>query len=188
MILLWSGSKESKWYGWTELDREVSQHLRGRREVSEGDETERGSEWQRSKAVITACYLCAIAVKLLALFAKQRIFIIIPVISHPVCVRVCIFPQVRIAWSINNTGINNLASVIASKKRGIATSAADFKWKKQVSGVISSAFRQKTIEDRSFKKKSLYYLFVWPAESGRSIRERKREKGKKHVRIIHLSD
>jgi len=68
----------------------VSQHLRGRREVSEGDESERGSKRQRSKALITACYLCAIAVKPLALFAKQQIFIIIPVISHPACVWVCI--------------------------------------------------------------------------------------------------
>lgn len=42
-------------------DREVSEHLGGRREESEGDETETRSKRQRSKALITACCkLCLI--------------------------------------------------------------------------------------------------------------------------------
>lgn len=68
----------------------MSEHLGGKREASAGDETETGIKRQRSKALITACYLCALAVKMLALLAKQKISIIIPVISHPVCVCVCI--------------------------------------------------------------------------------------------------
>lgn len=49
------------------LKRECDTEVRG--EVSEGDETETGSGRQRSKALMTACYLCAVDVKLLALTA-----------------------------------------------------------------------------------------------------------------------
>lgn len=63
-------------------------------EATEGAETATGSKRQRSKALITACYLCALGVQLLAVIAKKQIFIIIPVSSRTVCVFVCIITSV----------------------------------------------------------------------------------------------
>lgn len=96
--------------------------------------------------------------KMTAVLAKQKIFIIIPVISHPLCVSVCWFSQV--AWSINNA--DKICRHIFKKKGDTAAKGEEL-----------------GVQDRKFENKCLLPVCV-------SNSERQQQKGEKRNRIRRI--